>query len=268
MKRRVLFVMVAAIAAVAMALPAGAATNPVIFNSVPDQLPGNVPSYGAEAYAFVQLGDAIQFAPGKRVLKNVKVVMSDWACETGNWYDGTCVTTPGTSFAIPITFNIYALGTGGAVGSLLATKTQTFNIKFRPSSDPTDCPSNPNGWYQATTGKCFNGRAQKISFGFGSQNVTLPSQVVYGIEYDTSHYGPNPTGVSGPADSLNIGAAAGLPKRGVDLNPNGFYIEGPYGGAVVDSPCTPSTAATPNVFSLDDGCQTGLNPLVRFLVKS
>ena len=266
MHRKIIMALVAVAATFVMTVPAGAATSPVVFNSVPDQLPPNVPSYGAEAYSFVRLGDAVRFAPGKRVLKNVKVVMSDWACETGTW-DSGCVTTPGSSFALPVTFNIYALGAGGTVGSLLATKTQTFTFKFRPSSDPTNCPSNTTAWYSTVTGKCYNGRAQKITFRFLTQHVKLRNQVVYGIEYNTRDFGPNPTGVSGPADSLNIGAAAGLPTRGQDLNPNGFYIEGPLGGTVADSPCTASTPATPNVFSLDDGCQTGYNPLVRFLVK-
>ena len=34
--------------------------------------------------------------------------------------------------------------------------------------------------------------------------VNLPDSVVYGIVYNTRDYGPNPTTVAGPADSLNI----------------------------------------------------------------
>jgi len=274
----------AALAAVGMLVAfagvAQAAPNPRVFNSVPNQLPQNVSSYGPEAYAFKQLGDAIHLAPGKRALKTVNVVMSDWACQTGTWFGGDCVTTPGTSFAQAITFNIYNLNPNGTVGTSIASRTQTFQIKFRPSSDDVNCPLDNQGNTHATAyfvdGVCYHGLAQTITFNFGAQNVTLPmSRLVYGIEYNTTHYGPNPVGEATPCfgtstgcpyDALNIGAAAGVPKRGQDLNLAGFDVDATAAGlSAIDSPCTGS--GTPNVFGLDDGCQTGLNPLVRFIVK-
>jgi len=261
--KRLLAVAVAVVAVLALSGVASAATNPRVFNSVPDQLPHNVSSYGPEAYAFRQLGDAIQLAPGKRVLKNVTVTMSDWACETGSWdVGGSCVTTSGATFAQAVTMKLYGLNPDGSVGNVLATRSQTFNIKFRPTSN---CPTDDTAWL-ASDGNCYHGLAQNITFKFATQNVTLPNRFVYGISYNTRTAGPNPTGVSGPADSLNIGAAAGAPKRGTDLHLGGFYVDATAGGlGALDSPCVGS--GTPNVFSLDDGCQTGLNPLVRFVVK-
>lgn len=260
---------------VAFAGAAQAAPNPRVFNSVPDQLPPNVSSYGPEAYAFAQLGDAITLAPGKRVLKNVTVTLSDWACQTGTWsVVDSCVTATGATFPQAITFNIYGLNNDGSVGSMIATKTQTFDIAFRPSSDHTVCDG--TAWL-APNNNCYHGLAQNVTFGFKALNVHLPNSLVYGISFDTTHYGPSPIGESTTCfadtttgcayDALNIAAAAGAPKRGTDLHLGGFYIDGTYGGTVVDSPCTATTPATPNVFSLDDGCQTGLNPLVRFEVK-
>jgi hypothetical protein len=269
----------AGLAAVGMLLAfagaAQAAPNPRVFTSVPDQLPPNVSSYGPEAYAFAQLGDAIQLAPGKRVLKNVTVTMSDWACQTGTWtVADSCVTAVDATFPQAITFNIYNLNNNGSVGSLVASKTQTFDIKFRPSSDNVTCDG--TAWL-ASNGNCYHGLAQNITFAFGASNVHLPNTLVYGISFDTTHYGPSPIGESTTCfadtttgcayDALNIAAAAGAPKRGMDLNLGGFYIDGTYGGTPADSPCTPGTAATPGTFSLDDGCQYGFNPLVRFLVK-
>ena len=178
----------------------------------------------------------------------------------------SCVTVPGATFPQAIRFNLYRLNLDGSVGSLIATKQQTFNIKFRPSSNHTVCDG--TAWL-ASDGNCYHGKTQNITFGFGALNKTLPNRLVYGIQFNTNTAGPNPTGVAGPADSLNIAAAAGTPKRGADLNLGGLYVNATSGGlAAMDSPCTPSTAATPGVFSLDDGCQYGFNPLVRFLVKS
>ena len=130
------------------------------------------------------------------------------------------MTTPGATFTHPITLNLYALGTNGAVGSLIATRTQTFKIKFRPSSDTTNCPldgvqpSTATAWYDTKLGECDHGLAQKITFNLGAMHLTLPNQFVYGIAFNTSGYGMAPYGysttvcppVTGCAyDALNVG---------------------------------------------------------------
>ena len=46
--------------------------------------------------------------------------------------------------------------------------------------------------------------ATNIAFDFTSQAITLPNTVVYGIVYNTQTFGPNPYGVDGPYDSLNV----------------------------------------------------------------
>ena len=72
----------ASIAIGAVAVPAQAASKKV-FNSLPDQLPGNVAGVGLEATQTDEFGDQIRLAPGKRKLKKVAIVMSSWACEIG-----------------------------------------------------------------------------------------------------------------------------------------------------------------------------------------
>jgi len=44
---------------------------------------------------------------------------------------------------------------------------------------------------------CFNGLANDVTFNFAG--VTVPSTVVYGIAYNTSHYGYSPIGETAPA---------------------------------------------------------------------
>jgi hypothetical protein len=101
-------------------------------------LPGNTPSYGAEAYAFNEIGKEVNLAPSTKPLTDFTVAMSSWACESGGWTGPTpCTTTPGATYAVPITFSIYSHATTpGTAGRLIASDTQTFNIPFRPSANP------------------------------------------------------------------------------------------------------------------------------------
>ncbi len=208
------------------------------------------------------------------MLKKVTVVMSNWACETGQWSTGTCVSTPGSTFIQPIQLKIYAVsGADPTVpGGLLAKRTKKFKIKFRPSTDATNCPGSPTAWYSTGDKRCHNGLAQKITFKFGSLNLKLPKKVVYGVVYNTSGYGPHPYGYSTacatdpvtgcPYDALNVGAAAGVPNRGHDLYPDGVFLDSATGSVHCDN----GMGGT-GTFRLDDGCRTGYNPLVRFVAK-
>ena len=184
----------------------------VIYDSTVNPQPGNLPSVGAEAYAFDQFGDGITFAGTVRRAKTVTVTMSSWGCQSGNWYSNNCVTTPGATFPQSITLNIYAAGSPGP-GAVLATRTQTFAIPFRPSASAI---CGDGTWYDSSSGTCFNGLANNISFDLTSLNLILPNSVVYGVVYNTSHYGPTPIGESPPCfstpagcpyDSLNIALA-------------------------------------------------------------
>jgi hypothetical protein len=197
----------------AMLMTAGAMVQAqVIYDSTVSPLPGNLPSVGAEAYSFTELGDEVTFAGTSRKLVSVNATLSSWGCQSGTWYKANCVTTPGATFTVPITINIYNTGVSNIVaGSLIATRTQTFSVPYRPSGDSVHCTG--GRWYDAGSATCFNGKATNITFDFSSMNITLPNTVVYGIAYNTSHYGPAPIGetaacftTSGgcPYDSMNI----------------------------------------------------------------
>ena len=194
------------------ALGATPALGQVIYDSTVSPQPGNLPSVGAEAYAFKEVGDGITFAGTVRRSKNVTVTMSSWGCQAGAWFSADCVTTPGATFSLPITLNIYNAGSP-TPGALIATRTQTFAIPYRPSSDPS-CAG--GRWKQASSGFCYNGLASNITFNLTSLNLILPNSVVYGITYNTTSYGPSPIGTSAacfsapggcPYDSLNVALA-------------------------------------------------------------
>jgi hypothetical protein len=241
----------------ALMSPAFATPGPgtsVIYNSVvASPLPGNVPSVGAEAYSFNEFGNEVTFSGTNRQLTSVAVEMSSWGCMSGHWYSGDCSTPPGATFNEPITFNIYAPGTDGVhPGALIASATQTFAIPYRPSASPK-CTGGE--WFDSSLKACFNGLATTIKFSFSG--VTLPDEIVYGIAYNTSHYGYQPFGESTACytssggcgyDSLNI-ALTQDPANvtvGSDPNPGTVWQSAAYASDYCDN-----GAAGTGIFRLD-----------------
>jgi hypothetical protein len=188
----------------AAAALAGGRTSVIYDSTAKNGPPSNLPSLGAEAYAFATLGDEITFAAGPRRLNTVTVTLSSWACVQGSWVNGDCSTPAGATFSLPITLRIYDTG-----NNLLASSSQTFDVPYRPSAS-AKCTG--GRWYSSGLKTCFNGLADDVTFSFGG-NVTLPDTVVYAISYNTTHYGPSPIGEGAacfgteagcPYDSLNI----------------------------------------------------------------
>ncbi len=235
-------------------------SNNVIYNSTITPLPGNQPSVGVESSFFNEFGNQVSLAGTSLVLGKVTVTMSSWACQFGHWTNDTCVTTKGATFLEPITFNIYATAADAASNSHIATVTQTFAIPYRPSDNPTKCSG--GGWYDTSSKTCFHGLATNITFDFTSQNVTLPSSIVYGIAYNTTDAGYHPYGItpcntsSGGCgyDSLNIALSTDPTNVtvGFDPNPGTVFQYNLYPAGYCDG----GTAGI-NVFRLDspdNGC--------------
>jgi hypothetical protein len=236
---------------------------PVIFDNTPAVVPANLQSIGPEAYSYNEFGAQVQFAGTARKLSAATVTMSDWACQSGGWNTNDCLTTPGATFTVPITFNVYNVGAGNAVGSLVATKTQPFTIPYRPSADAVYClavGTDSNGgndlgkWYNLADNTCYNGLATNIVFTFAGE--TLPNTAIFGITFNTDNHGYSPLGGSGsPTDALNIGLnTAALPSIGSFL-PDAqsayayftyapFYLDGGAGGASFRLDTGPTTASS------------------------
>ena len=237
-----------------------------IYNNVPNPLPGNLPSVGYEANGASEFGDRVQFSLGTgRFLTTVVQTMSSWGCQTGHWNTGNCFTTPGTTFSHPITLNIYNVGAGNQVGSLIGSVTQTFAIPYRPSADNTNCTGPDAGkWFNGTS--CFNGLATTITFNLG--NLVVPNQVIYGIAFNTSTAGYTPIGTSAACllsaggcgyDSLNVATVAAPPSVGVNPAPDDAYFATYYAANYCDG-----GIGGVGTFRLDAGCWTGSKPAVRF----
>lgn len=254
---------IAAIGALVVPSATVSAAAPLYKSNVTPASVGNLPSEGPEAYSFNEFGNEVNLTGVK--LGKVVVMMSSWACQTGTWHTGDCGTAAGAKFSQAVTFNIYnppALGSD-VPGTLIKSVTQTFLIPYRPSANYAHCNGgNAGKWWDSTLATCFNGKATNITF--ASFAITLPTtDVVFGIAYNTTHYGYSPIGESAacfstaagcPYDSLNI-ALSQDPTNvtfGTDRYPGYIYQNAAYGGDYcdngaagtgtfrIDSPNTPS----------------------------
>jgi hypothetical protein len=277
--QRILRVAVTAAMAVSLvAITAGAASAAgpnakATYNSVPVNLPGNVPSQPFQAQQTSEFGDSVTLAAGGRHADSVDVVMSSWGCQTGTWNGGDCSTIKGATFSHPITLNLYNAGTNGEpVGAAFLTKNVTFAIPFRPSSDTVKCTGDNAGkWFNNADKTCYSGFATKISFKL--DGTVLPDSLIWAVAYNTSGYGSSPIGYATacanstagcPYDSLNVGvdSFAGQPSAGTDFDPDGAVIN----SATPAVYCDGGTGGT-GTLRVDSPCWTGYRPLATIRTK-
>ena len=201
----------------ALAAPPSATT---VYDAIPSPLPPSMFSQPFQAQQTSEFGDYVHLAGTNRVLNTVTVTMVTWALysdyATDPRYAGNSAT-----WTHPVTVNVYSnsLDTNGEPDTLLATETQDLSIPWRPKADPT-C-STPTAW-RADDGNCYNGFAFNAAFDMSSLSVTLPTDVIVGIAFNTESYGAAPVGTSGPYNSLNVGVE-GSATVGTDANTDNVF---------------------------------------------
>jgi hypothetical protein len=211
---------------------------------------------GAEAYAFNEFGNQIHMTKPAAPLSSVTVTLSSWACQTGAWYSQDCVTKSGATFTEPITLNLYnpPASMSATPGSLIKSVTHTFTIPYRPSASTRCTGAQAGEWYAGSQG-CFNGKAHNVTFNF--QGLKLPQDVVYGISYNTTDYGPSPYGPTTachattagcPYDSLNIALSEDPTNMTAGSNPNPGTV---FQNSPLPSEYCDGGAAGVGVFRLD-----------------
>ena len=192
----------------------------VIFDSIPDTIPQNWASQGAQAYKMQEFGQRLQLGGTARQVASVTVGFSSWTCE--NWATSDpCSTTPGTSYELPVTINIYASGTDGTAGGLVATTTETIEVPFRPSPYGAPCSGTQLSLDGGAT--CTSGIAFTADFSFASR-PTLPSDVIVAVVYNTQSVGPAPTGVKSPSNSFNVALEGVVSTGSVADSDSSVYV--------------------------------------------
>ncbi|MBZ5696894.1 MAG: hypothetical protein LAN36_16225 [Acidobacteriia bacterium] len=208
----------------------------VVYDSLPSPTPPNVPSVGFQATATSEFGQGVKLQGDfPVVLNSATLLMSNWALESAYEPVGTSA-----GFHVPLTLDLYQVGAGDTVGPQIGTGTTIDAlIQWRPEAS-AGCGT---AW-RAPDGQCYNGLAQTVTFNM--VGITVPNQFIWGLAFNTTSYGANPTGVLGPYDSLNIGlnsnpdgVHAFTPSVGSDLiagsvywntSHAGFYTDGGAGG--------------------------------------
>ena len=203
------------------------------YNAIPSKVSENVPSWGFEATATTEFGDEVNLGGSGRSLESMSVLLSSWGCQSGTWYGRNCVTTAGATFEVPVTFTIYedVYGTPGAV---LASRTETATIAYRPSASPECTGDDAGKWFNPKDRTCYNGLPQTVEMAF--DGTTLPDQVIWSVSYNTSHYGHPAVGEEAcffedggcGYDALNVGAFSypKAPFSGWDTNEDEAFVNG------------------------------------------
>ena len=196
-----------------------AAGDSVVYDATVSPLLGNLPSQGFQATQTSEFGDEVRLAGTNRVLRSATVTMSDWALAS-DYPD-----LPDAGWTHPITFNVYKVaGTEAAPkpGALIGSVTQTKTIPWRPAADPTNCGAGSTAWYSTTDAKCYNGLAFNVTFDLSSIGA-VPSEIIYGIAYNTNTWGANPIGSPGPYELLNVGLNTASPTTGIDVEEDAMF---------------------------------------------
>ncbi|HUO10853.1 MAG TPA: hypothetical protein VM008_21300 [Phycisphaerae bacterium] len=195
----------------------------VVFNNIPSPLDPNYPSIGYEATSTTQVGSEINVTGGSgQTLSSASVLLSDWATQANNPGYGDS-----TGFDQALTLNIY--NTNGSnpslAGSLIGSVTETFHIAWLV---PTG--TDGVGPYYTVNGVNYHGVAQTATFDLSSADITVPDQFIYTLSFNTQNYGTNPTGVSGPYNSLNFGLVSGAPTVGSYANADDIFQASGWSG--------------------------------------
>lgn len=217
-------------AALVLACTAGPASANVIYDSLWHPQPVNAPSQPYQAQQVSEFGDQIQFAGRQRNLSSVTVSLSDWA-HYSTYSTNSSYSASGWTW--PLTLNLYTVNNSAstpAVGSLIASRTISPLIKWAP--EPDGCGGDATA-FTGPDGTCNHGLAQNVTFDFSG--VTVPDQIIYGLAFNTQTYGADPTGTSGPYNSLNFllnwaGSTAPYinvePSIGSQVHPHYLFIDG------------------------------------------
>lgn len=203
----------------------------VAYNAMPfDVVDCYTAALGFEAQSTAEFGDEVTLGSGAGTFQQVslKVLFASYGCSvSGHWYSGDCVSGSNTTFPVDITANIY--DPGNLTTPIATVTNQSQPIPFRPSADNVNCTGADAGkWFNTAAGRCQNSIGTVVTFNFPAP-VTLPSEVVWTVAFNTTHIGYNPIGqnttcFTSPGgcgyDSLNVGTTSftNAPYAGTDVS--------------------------------------------------
>jgi hypothetical protein len=272
--------------AITQANSAPPATPTVVYNSIPaGPLSSMFSSLGIQPNHENEFGDGVNLT-GTGNVHTVSWILRSFGCES-RLSATQCVTTPGATFPVPITTNIYAVDSTAStkVGALLGSRTQTFNIPYRPSSAPGRCTSKPDYFFDTVSGACVNALAVRVDLTFPTGSVALPSPAIFTMTFNTTTFGYSPLGTGTTCwtsstggcgyDQLNISASTLGGPVGSAYDPNSVFNSVATGTATYEGgDCSPTPLYPANTLTLDNGCwgattdfPGGLHPQLQVTIQ-
>jgi hypothetical protein len=181
-----------------------ASADTIVYSNIPAVLPSDwnnsLPYFVDQVSEF---GARVNPLPSATNLTSATVGISNFATNPG---DATL------GYTVGMTLNIYNVGAGGSVGSLIGTSSAAQSIGWRPADDTVHCAAG-GGQYLAADTTCEQGQASYVNFTF--TGVSLPTDFIYGLAFNSS---------TGPAQSLNFGFTDSVPSAGTTVNNNILYV--------------------------------------------
>jgi hypothetical protein len=214
----------------------------IAYNNI-GAIPPNVVSIGFEANAINEFGNYIILNPSEIPLENItSAILVLSSQETHSDFP----TYPAEGFNHIIQINFYQPNTSStpvSAGPLIYSASKAFTVPWKPENNGS-CPA--GRWY-APDGNCYSGIAFQAIFNFSSP-ASLPNPVIFGVAYNTQHYGTCPMGIHGPWDSLNLGLASNPPSVGENAVNGTVFLNS-------DNPATYNDggAGGVGVFRMDSG---------------
>jgi hypothetical protein len=197
-----------------------------VYDNTPTNQHENLPSLGFAATASTEFGSLIDLTGTNRSNAKVTVDMSVWSCQTGGWSTGDCATTPGATFTVPVTLNVYSVSAGDEPGGRIRSVTTTQTLSYRPSGN-CELEGVPNSGFtnSANGGKCEHGSLEPISFDLSGS--VLPDEVIVSVAFDPAE--------SAGTEALNV-ALTGPPSVGADpIEGEGIYSANTNGGGEIEN---------------------------------
>lgn len=230
-------------------LPLGVAQ----FDTTSVPLPPNAASVGHEEAATSELGDLVRLSGAAHFIDSVTVTMSSWAIRSD---------FPGSSplgFTHPVTLKLYAVdrtGPAPRTGAIVAALTHSFLIPWRP--EPAPASTSPLRPWLGRDGNYYTGLAFNLTFDLGALGLTLPEEVIFGVSFNTEHFGANPVGTPGPYNRLGVVVTHLPPSPGSDVEADAVFWQTANATSYADG-----GLAGVNRFRSDPGW-TPYRPAIRF----
>jgi hypothetical protein len=163
----------------------------------------------------------VEFSPRPGTLKSLTTQVDSFTCEHGVYSLENCLTLhPTKKFHYQMTASVYEVGPHNeALGSPIATSTETLKLPFRPTTDTT-CPATVEG--KGFAPNCdVGGVLATVTFKKFTPAAVLPEKAIILL---------NSTSENSPSDIVNVGLQASYKEF-----KNGEFVEEPAADGGVPS---------------------------------